>query len=211
MLNQLKNWCLEARASFLWSNFIDRKQKLVWWPLSFVAMGNMFSRPLIPKQAHSDTYWWVFQAFCSTVSIRAKSSHLLSPCVSLQLSARVCRTSCQGWSPFLSHEPVCPRARTWRLHAHSAPTHAESALTLWTGPSEPSGPPAEPSGVVSSAVGAWGCQQRRSSSHRSGPAASDGTPGGRVSPRPDLCCAQHPFLGCSDAALKAATLPSSVQ
>lgn len=51
----------------------------------------------------------------------------------------VCGILCQGWSPSLSHEPVCPHTHTWRLHAHSAPTHAQPALTLWTGPSEPSG------------------------------------------------------------------------
>lgn len=171
-------------------------EQLYWQETSVVASQFRCHGQHVLKAYNSQTssFAHLLMSLSGSLLHRVNKSHLLSPCVSLQLSAGVRRISCQGWSPFFSHEPVCPRAHTWRLHARSAPTHAESALTLWTGPSEPSGPPAEPSGAVSSAVWAWGCQQRRSYSHRSGLAASDGTPGGRVSPRPDLCCGQHSFF-----------------
>lgn len=143
----------------------------------------MFSRPLFPK---TSSFTHLATGLSGVLLRRVNKSKLTPLPLSLCLLCSSLR-ACVGYRVRAEahSSPMSPRARA---HTPGAPTHIRRPRTqsrhwlLWTGPSEPSGPPAEPSAAASSAVGAWGCQQRRSYSHRSGLAASDGTPGGRVSP-----------------------------
>lgn len=75
---------------------------------------------------------------------------------------------------------LCAHTHTPGASTHTRRPHTHSQH--WRCELDPQSP-VDPSGVESSPVGAWGCQQRRSYSQRSGPAASDGTPRGKVSTR----------------------------
>lgn len=74
---------------------------------------------------------------------------------------------------------ACVSTHTQGASTHTHGAHALTDAVNWT--LEARHISAEPSRAESSPLGAWGCQQRQSCSQRSGPAASDETPRGKVS------------------------------
>lgn len=169
----------------LLSRVIDRKHKVESRSLYSVTMGNFYS-----GQIRNELILMPADNPCLVSPALGKhdltKANLFVPvCLSRSRSPWVCVGCCVRAETHPSPMSLCAHTHTHGASTHALGAHAPTAGTdavNWTLGARRS--PAEPSGAESSPLGAWGCQQRQSYSQRSGPAALDGTPGGKVSKWP---------------------------